>query len=126
VLVVGDLAPLVDVVGRLLEKEFMVAGVILDPESLVEQCRKTSPDVIVLDVSAGCDGFRAAARLHASGSNVPLVFLSVHEAPDFVRAGWAAGGLGFVVKRDIGWDLVPAIRAALRGRRYVWPAIEAQ
>jgi DNA-binding NarL/FixJ family response regulator len=126
VLVVDDYAPLLGHVARLLEKEFTVVGLVLEAESLVERWTTTTPDVIVLDISMpGCSGFEAAGRARAAGCSVPIVFLSVHEAPEIVRAAWTAGGLGYVAKRDLGWDLVPAIRAALRGRRFVSTAINS-
>ena len=36
-----------------------------------------------------------------------------------VEAGLAAGVLGYVLKDTAGDELVPAVRAALAGRRYV-------
>jgi DNA-binding NarL/FixJ family response regulator len=51
------------------------------------------------------------------------VFLSVHEEPEVVRASWAAGGLGYVAKRDLAGELLPAIRSALRGQRYTSAAV---
>jgi DNA-binding NarL/FixJ family response regulator len=82
------------------------------------------PDVVVMDVAlTGCSGFDAVARLRAAGCRAAIVFLSVHEEPEFVEAAWEAGGLGYVAKRDVGCALVPAVRAALRGQRYVSAAI---
>ena len=127
VLVVDDYAPILGHVARLLEKEFTVAGLVLDAESLIERWTTARPDVIVLDISLPqCSGFEAAARLRKAGCDAPIVFFSVHEAPELVRAAWTAGGLGYVAKRDVGWDLVPAIRAALGGRRFVSAAIDSQ
>jgi DNA-binding NarL/FixJ family response regulator len=126
VIVVDDYAPILEHVAELLEQEFTVAGLLLDAESLIERWAAARPDVIVLDISLlGCSGFDALARLRQVGCDVPIVFLSVHEAPEIVRASWAAGGLAYVAKRDIGWDLIPAIQAALAGRRYVSTTIEA-
>jgi DNA-binding NarL/FixJ family response regulator len=101
-----------------------VAGLVPDAESLIASWPLTNPDVVVLDISLpGCTGFEATARLRAAGCAAPVVFLSVHEAPDIVRAAWAAGGVAYVAKRDAGWDLVPAIHAALAGRRFVSAAL---
>jgi DNA-binding NarL/FixJ family response regulator len=54
------------------------------------------------------------------------VFLSVHEATEFVHAAWEVGAMAYVAKRDLNCALVPAVRAALRGRRYVSAAIAHQ
>jgi DNA-binding NarL/FixJ family response regulator len=127
VLVVDDYAPMLGQVARLLEKEFTVAGLVLDVESLLQGWSAARPDVIVMDISLPrCSGLEAAARVREAGCAVPIVFLTVHETPEIVRAAWAAGGLGYVSKRDLEWDLVAAIRAALHGRRFVSAAIDSQ
>jgi DNA-binding NarL/FixJ family response regulator len=126
VVVADDHARMLGHLGRLLEKEFTVAGLILDAALLVDEWPLSQPDVIVLDISMpGCTGFEAAARLRAAGCQVPIVFVSVHEAPDMVTAAWAAGGAAYVAKRDLVADLVPAIHAALRGRRFVSASIDS-
>jgi DNA-binding NarL/FixJ family response regulator len=127
VLVVDDYAPLLGEVARLLEKEFTVAGLVFDAESLLQGWPAARPDVIVMDISLPrCSGLEAAARVREAGCAVPIVFLTVHETPEIVRAAWDAGGLGYVAKRDLEWDLVPAIRAALHGERFVSATIDSQ
>ena len=127
VLVVDDYAPMLGQVARLLEKEFTVASLVLDADSLLQGWSAARPDVIVMDISLPrCSGLEAATRVREAGCGVPIVFLTVHETPEIVRAAWTAGGLGYVAKRDLEWDLVPAIRAALHGRRFVSAAIDSQ
>ena len=126
VLVVDDHALMLEHAADALEEEFTVVALFREVEPLMDTWEAARPDVIVLDVSLGnCSGFDVAGRLRALGCNVPIVFLSVHEQPEFVRAGFEAGGTAYVAKRDLGRDLVPAVRAALRGRRYVSTAIAA-
>ena len=127
VVIVDDYAPLLGHVARLLEKEFTVAGLVLDADSLLQGWPAARPDVIVMDISLPrCSGLEAATRVREAGCGVPIVFMTVHETPEIVRAAWAAGGLGYVSKRDLDWDLVPAIRAALHGHRFVSAAIDSQ
>ena len=49
-----------------------------------------------------------------------LVFLTVHDDPDFAQD---VGGLGYVVKARLASDLLPAIRAALDDRLFVSPTV---
>jgi DNA-binding NarL/FixJ family response regulator len=125
VVVVDDSALIQEYVARLLAKEFTVAGVFLDAESFINQWPGAAPDVIVLDVSLpGVSGLDAAARVRLTGCQVPIVFCSVHEDGDVVNAARSTGALGYVAKRDLDTDLVPALRAALRGDHFVSPVIQ--
>jgi DNA-binding NarL/FixJ family response regulator len=127
VLVVDDHQRMLEHVARVVREEFTVAALVGDVGSLMKAWRPARPDVVVMDVSLGDgNGFDAAGRLRDEGCCVPIVFLSVHETPEFVRAAWNAGGIGYVAKRDLGRALLPALQAALRGRRYLSPAIVAQ
>ena len=69
------------------------------------------------------NGIEAARHLHAAGSPVKVVFLSVHDDPDYVRAALAAGALGYVVKCRMASDLLPALREVSAGRSFVSPGI---
>jgi DNA-binding NarL/FixJ family response regulator len=72
------------------------------------------------------DGIEAALSLRASGSWTRVVFLTVHDDPDYVRAALATGALGYVVKFRLAWDLVPALRDSLAGRTFVSPSIRLE
>jgi DNA-binding NarL/FixJ family response regulator len=121
---VDDHRPMLEYAALMLRSEFTVAALMRDMESLLDGWVEARPDVVVLDVSLRPgSGYEAAVRLRAAGCRAPVVFLSVHQEADFVRAAWDAGALGYVAKRDIGRALVPAIRAALRGRRYLSAAV---
>jgi DNA-binding NarL/FixJ family response regulator len=81
--------------------------------------------VIVLDISLPCaTGLEAAVCVRSQGCDAAIVFLSQHQSAEIVRAAWAVGALGYVAKRDLAAALLPAIRAALRGERFVSPSID--
>ena len=125
VLIVDDHAPTRDHVTRVLQRAFTVIGALPDADSLMAQWEVSRPDVVILDISLGEDtGFAAMSRVRLQGSTAAVVFLSVHETSDLVRAAWMAGGLGYVAKRDLNSELVPAINAALRGEWYVSSSIQ--
>ena len=54
-----------------------------------------------------------------------MVFLTVHHEPEFLEAAWTAGALGYVRKSHLASDLIPAIRSALSGRRFVSSSLDA-
>jgi DNA-binding NarL/FixJ family response regulator len=105
----------------------LVVGSVGDGRALLGEAERLCPDVIVLDITMPrLDGIRAAVQLLRSPHPVRLVFLTVHEDPDFARAALDAGGLGYVLKARLASDLLPAIRAALVDRRFISPTISLE
>jgi DNA-binding NarL/FixJ family response regulator len=107
-------------VVHLLERDFDVVGAVDDGASLLEAESKLHPDVCVVDISmTSVCGIEAATSLKERGSTAKIVFLTVHEDPDFVRAAMEAGALGYVLKSRMVSDLSVAIRGAMAGRQFV-------
>lgn len=125
VVIVDDHVSMLMQVAQVLEEEFNVAAVVTDAESLIAIWAEVRPDVIVLDISLPrATGLEAAINLRSQGCDAAIVFFSVHQSFEIVRAAWAAGGLGYVAKRDLGTALLPAVRAALRGEQFVSASID--
>jgi DNA-binding NarL/FixJ family response regulator len=115
------------VATRLLEPEFTVIKTVADGQALLDEAVRLEPDVLVIDISMPVlDGLAAARQLKAAGSRAKIVFLTLHQDPDYVRAARATGALGYVVKCRLVADLPRALREALAGRSFVSPAIDAE
>jgi DNA-binding NarL/FixJ family response regulator len=81
---------------------------------------KLIPDIILLDVSLGdMTGFSVAKRLKNMCGEAKIIFLSVHENSDFVRAAFDLGASGYVFKSQVSSDLKDALEAVSRGQRFV-------
>jgi DNA-binding NarL/FixJ family response regulator len=120
VLLADDHATILQELCSLLEPEFEVVGAVRDGVALVTAVKALCPDVIVTDIAMpGLSGIDATARLCRAGTDTRIILLSMLNSPGLVRAGLAAGALGYVVKLDAGTELAPAIRAALDGRVYL-------
>jgi DNA-binding NarL/FixJ family response regulator len=74
----------------------------------------------------GLNGIQAAHDIRETEPEIKLVFLTVHEGPEYIRACFAEGGLGYVKKSRLGTDLIPAIRGALSGRTFISPSVAYQ
>jgi DNA-binding NarL/FixJ family response regulator len=110
--------------ARFVEQEFEVVNKVGDGETLLGEAARLEPDVLILDISMPLmSGIEAARRLRAAGCRARIVFLTVHDDPDYVRAALAAGALGYVVKCRLASDLLLAMREALAGRSFVSPCI---
>jgi CheY-like chemotaxis protein len=87
-----------------------------DAVSAVSAVRKTSPDVIVLDVSlpAG-DGFMVAERLQKliSAAATPIIFVTASERPGLSERAMKLGAVAFLNKPFDATTLADAIESAL-------------
>ena len=71
------------------------------------------------------DGIETCRELREHGSTAKVVFLTVHEDPNFLVAGLEAGASGYVVKSRMHSDLIPAIEAAIDGRPCISPVFSS-
>ena len=120
VLLADDHAGNTDLLCRLLQPEFEVVASVQDGNTLVDAAEALSPDVIVTDISMpGLDGITASRAILRRNPGARIVLVTVHRDRILMERGLAAGALGYVLKLTAGDDLLPAVRAALRGERHV-------
>lgn len=123
VVLADDNLPFLESTRRVLEPAFDVAGAATDGRTLLDIVDRVDPDVVVLDITMpGLDGLEAAQRLIERGSRARIVFLTVHEDPDYLREALAIGAFGYVLKSRLASDLMRAIHEALAGHRFVSPS----
>ncbi len=110
--------------AALLGSDFEIVGTAMDGQSLIESTLLLKPDLLIVDISMPVlNGIEAIRRLRQAGSTAKVVFLTVHDDPDFAQAAIAAGASGYVIKPRMASDLIPAIREVLAGRSFVSPTI---
>jgi two-component system response regulator DegU len=118
VLLADDHEEMLDRVARLVAIECNVVGTATDGQQALDAAMELKPDVLVLDISMPVmNGIETARRLKEAGSETRIVFLTVHDDPDFVREALEVGALGYVIKLRIASDLVAAIKKAHAGRQ---------
>lgn len=123
ILLADDHKEIRDRVVGMLEPEFEVVGALEDGCPLLEAATKMKPDVCILDISMPLTGgIEAAAKLKESGLTTKIIFLTVHQDNDFVRAALETGALGYVVKSRMCTDLRAAINGAMAGRLFISPS----
>ena len=120
VLLVDDNEAMLNRVAAVLTPGCEVVGAVNDGSSAIRAAESLQPEVIVLDISMpGMTGLEVASRLRAEGSTAAVVFLTVHDDEEFLLAAKAAGGIGYVIKRRLGTDLLLAVQEASAGRSFV-------
>lgn len=89
-------------------------------QAVLDEAASLDADLVILDISMpGLSGIEVASRLMARDGDTRIVFLTVHDDPDYLRSALATGASGYVVKARLATDLIPALREALAGRRFV-------
>jgi DNA-binding NarL/FixJ family response regulator len=104
--------------------ECCVVGEVSDGASVVRICRELSPDVVVLDIKMPQgDGVSVARQLGALDKPPRVIALSGHADAETVRDMLAAGAVGYVLKTEVGREIVHAIRAIAKHECYLSPRI---
>ena len=87
---------------------------------------RSHPDVLVLDLSlGGLDGVQLIRSMLVRRPSLRILILSMHRDAETVRQALFAGASGYVVKGARSAELIEAIRAVVRGERYLHSAITA-
>ncbi|MGA2483414.1 MAG: response regulator transcription factor [Candidatus Acidiferrales bacterium] len=84
-----------------------------------EQAKKLRPDVVVLDISMPeLNGLDAARLILKEFPQTEILILTMHESEELMREVLQAGAKGYVLKSDVGKDLVAAVAALSQHKPY--------
>ena len=103
--------------------DLTVAGEAADGQEAVDLVARLQPDMVLLDISMPrVDGLEAARRIRAV-SQVPILFLTVHDTDNYFFGALEAGASGYVLKDAVGADLITALRVVHNGGVYLSPSV---
>jgi CheY-like chemotaxis protein len=118
--VADDHRRMLDAVSRLLANDFRVVAAVTDGRQAVDAVLRLDPDLAVLDITMPeLDGFRTAQALKHAGARAKVVFLTLHDADEYVDAALRSGAKGYVLKARMEADLARALHHALAGRSFL-------
>jgi DNA-binding NarL/FixJ family response regulator len=124
VLLADDHRMVAEALKGVLADAFEVVGVVEDGRAMVAAANKLRPDVVVADISMPhLNGIDALPRLKKDNPDIKVVFLTMHQNAAYARRALEGGAAGFVVKHSAPEELVIAIRAALKGKTFITPAL---
>ncbi|MFZ0383701.1 MAG: response regulator transcription factor [Solirubrobacteraceae bacterium] len=79
-------------------------------------------DLAVVDITMPrMTGLHAARELHRQRPKLRILMLSMHENERYLYEALKAGASGYVLKTVADRDLVEAVRAAMRGEKFLYP-----
>jgi DNA-binding NarL/FixJ family response regulator len=102
------------------EPDLEVCGTAGEPVEAKAGVAREDPDLVLLDLSLSSgDGLTLLRSLHAQGSPIRTIILSMFKESIYAEHCLRLGASGYVNKRDAAEELIPAIRTVLRGDVYV-------
>ena len=104
------------------QSDMEVVGEAVDAREVIAHIHRDPPDVVLLDLSMpGGGGLAALEAIQKAGVGTRVIMLTMHGDPAYIRAAFAAGAQGYVIKRALASEVLTAIRTVAKGQRYVDP-----
>lgn len=104
-----------------------VVGEAADGLQTLELVRSLEPDLLVLDLSMPeMPGMEVTRRLRSEGSELAILVLSMHDAPEYVLEAVRAGADGYILKDAGPAELRDAVYAVSSGEEYFSPQVTRQ
>jgi DNA-binding NarL/FixJ family response regulator len=93
-------------------------------ESLLDGMEALHPDMVLLDISMpAMGGFSLAERIRRAWPAIKIIFVSQHSEQAYVDKAMDVGASGYVLKRNLLADLLPAIREVGAGHTFLSPQL---
>jgi DNA-binding NarL/FixJ family response regulator len=97
-----------------------------DGLELLEMLARTSPDLVILDISLPkLRGLEAAEEIKKSYPAVKVLILTMHKDKEYLQRALAIGTDGYLLKEDADVALHEAIRDLRNGKTFVSPLLAA-
>lgn len=97
--------------------DLVCVGTFPDSDSACKVLLREPPDVVLMDINLGRhSGIDCVARLKAVVPQVQVIMVTVYEDTERIFKALSAGASGYLVKREVGPELLEAIRQVMQGQ----------
>ena len=104
------------------QPDMQVVAEVGDGAQALERGIQEDVDLAVIDITMPrMTGLHAARELHRRRPKLRILMLSMHENERYLYEALKAGASGYVLKTVADRDLVEAVRAAMRGEKFLYP-----
>jgi DNA-binding NarL/FixJ family response regulator len=104
------------------QPDIEVVAEVGDGAEAVKRALQDDVDLAVIDIAMPrMTGLQAAGVLHRRRPKLRILMLSMHQNERYLYEALKAGASGYVVKTVADRDLVEAVRAAMRGEKFLYP-----
>lgn len=102
-----------------------VVGEAEDGREAIALVESLDPDIVIMDISMPrLDGLKATGRIRALKTATQVLILSMHDNPTFVRQALRRGARGYLLKRALSEELLPALYQVSAGELYLSRALD--
>jgi len=111
-----------DGIRTILERspDFRVVGEADNGADAVQLCKKTNPEVVLMDIGLpGMNGIEATTELLRHCPGVKVAILSMYDDENSVVSAIRSGARAFVLKKASSGELLDALRTVARGGSYL-------
>jgi DNA-binding NarL/FixJ family response regulator len=106
------------------EPGIRVVGEAASADELLELLRTRHADVLILDINLPVrSGLDALVEIRRAQPALAVVMLSMYSEDRFALRALKSGAAAYVNKASAAEELVQAVRAAAKGRRYIGPMV---
>ncbi len=105
-------------------EDVRIVGEAGDGLELLEFLKKSSPDLIILDISMpNLRGLEAAREIKKLYPQIRVLILTMHQKKEFIRQALIDGADGFLLKEEPGSELIHAVQAIRKKEKYLSPKL---
>ncbi len=102
----------------------LISGEVNDGLELLELLKKSSPNLVILDISMpNLRGLEAIREIKKTYPKVKILVLTMHKKKEFLRQALRDGADGFLLKEDAGSELIRAVQTVRNGGKYLSPLL---
>jgi NarL family two-component system response regulator LiaR len=104
--------------------EFRVIGEAETGTDAVQICKRSRPDVILMDIGLpGLNGIETTQEILRHSPDAKIIILSMYDDEHSVVSAIRAGARAFVLKKASDNDLIDALRTVAKGGSYLSPQV---
>jgi len=118
ILIADDDALIRDGLKMILENEegFDVVGTATNGKDAVNLCRKTNPDIVLMDIRMPLmDGVEATKLIKEEFSSIKVLLLTTFKDSEYIRSAVKYGAEGYVLKSNSSESIIESIKAIYQG-----------
>ena len=102
------------------EPDIKVVGEASDGHEAVKRVGKAEPNVVIMDIAMpGLNGIEATKKIRTACPAVRVLILSMHATAEHIYQALQAGAQGYLLKESAGEEVIKAVRALCKGKRYL-------